>query len=163
VPFLAHQVLEYLFGVLLLTSSQGLGRLGPVSVGCGVAVLLLAAFSDGPAGVRRLVPRRAHMVGDGLVVAALATGPLIVHAHLGFAIVIVEGMALLWLAMTVKTNYRKPVPRPAPTTPSPPTAPPGFDPRLGVLARRAGRMAGEAGRRGPRELGRAVGKRRPKP
>lgn len=164
--FGVHQALEYLTAALVVSTGIRLrtGLATPVLL-AGLAVLALAAVTDGPWGATRWLSRRAHAAGDWVLVAGLAAVPLVaidLEGDLPAAIVV--WLAAAFVAFLARsTDYRprrerRAAPGPAPAPPAEPSPPPpvtGSD-ALNTAARALGRQAGRA----PRNLGRAVGRYR---
>jgi hypothetical protein len=80
IPLLAHGVVEYLIGILLLASpflfDYG-GNAKPVAIVLGVAVITLAAASAGPTGLVDQVSFRTHALLDLVVAAILIASPFL--------------------------------------------------------------------------------------
>lgn len=154
VGFGAHQALEYLLAALVISTGvrARTGVLVPV-LAAGLAVLALAAVTDGPLAALRGLSRRAHAAADWVLVAGLAVTPLVavdLGAHLAAAVVLwLAAAALAFLARS--TDYRG---RPGRRQAAAPVAPVMGSHALNDAARRLGRQAGRA----PRSLGRAVGR-----
>lgn len=72
-PFWAHQLVEYLVGIALISVAVQQPQPALPAI-LGVVVLLNAAIAKGAAGAFRLVGRRAHRVMDLVVIAALVIG-----------------------------------------------------------------------------------------
>ncbi|HEX6596381.1 MAG TPA: hypothetical protein VF045_05570 [Acidimicrobiales bacterium] len=165
--FGVHQGLEYLTAALVVSTGIRLrtGLAAPV-LGAGLAILTLAAVTDGPLCASRWLSRRAHAIGDGVLVAVLAAVPLVaLDLAEDMPAAIVVWMAAAFLAfLATSTDYRprparRAAPRAAPPAPPPAPAPahkapPTGSPALNSAARAVGRHAGRA----PRSLGRAVGR-----
>jgi hypothetical protein len=112
VPFIAHQLLDYLFGLYLIQAgAKAHGRAATVSYAAGALVLLAAALSGRPLGGGRL-SRPAHRVVDLVCVAGLAAAPF-VFGLTGEATAVArfEGPAVLLGAVVWSTNYARPRPR----------------------------------------------------
>lgn len=159
--FGVHQALEYLIAALVISTGIRLrtGLAAPVLF-AGLAVLALAALTDGPWGATRWLGRRAHAAADWVLVVSLAVVPLLaldLDDDLPAAIVLwVAAAFVAFLARS--TDYRPRRSRRGAPPPPPPTSPPpltGSD-ALNTAARALGRQAGRA----PRTLGRAVGRYR---
>jgi len=142
----------------------------------------VTALTDGPLGVVRLVPRRLHVVLDGLVLVALAASPLAMgRDRTVTAVIVAEATALALARLATSTRHL-----PAPTgeaAEAEQTAKPGLTGRvrsavtnrpaparlvgsarvLGTMAASARRQAPAAERAfhdGARRLGRLVGRSR---
>lgn len=167
--FGVHQGLEYLTAALVVSTGIRLrtGLAAPV-LGAGLAILTLAAITDGPMCATRWLSRRAHAIADWVLVAVLAAVPL-VALDLGedMPAAFVVWMAGAFLAfLATSTDYRHRTARrtaPPAQPPAAPSAPPPAPARegpptgshaLNSAARAVGRHAGRA----PRSLGRAVGR-----
>lgn len=143
---------------------------------------MVTALADGPLGVVRLVPRRLHLVLDGVVIVALAASPLAMGRDRTLTAVIVAEAAALALARLATSTRRQLAPT-GDTTDAEQTADPapanhalpGFANRpaparvvgsaraLGTIAAGARRQAPAAERAfhdGARRLGRLVGRSR---
>jgi hypothetical protein len=108
-PFLTHQVMDYLGSLYLLqVGAKTEGRPATVCYVAGAAMLAGAAFSGRPLGGGRL-RRPLHRLVDIALIAGLAASPFV----FGFndntsAVVRLEGLAVV-LALLVKvTNYGYP-------------------------------------------------------
>jgi hypothetical protein len=158
VPFWAHQLAEMLLGVLLLVEGARTDQHTAVLAGTGAALVLLALMSDGAFGAWPWIGRRVHRVLDFVAAVVLALLPLVLSLDAVLAIVVLEAAALgmAWLALrtnwSVRTRRR--------STPGPPAAPTAMPPPEPAppLARTLGAAVGKARARGPRQLGRAVGR-----
>ena len=105
-PFLSHQVLEYLAGLYLLqVGAQVGGRAATACYVAGPSMLLAAALSGRPLGGGRL-PRRAHRFVDIALIAAIAAAPFVLQfTSSTSAVVRMEGLAIAWIAVVRVTNY----------------------------------------------------------
>jgi hypothetical protein len=88
----------------------------------GLALCLLGVLTNGPLGMSKILSRRAHAMGDGLVAAGLALSPLIVGVHhldlLGVGVAEIMALVLIWVSWS--TSYATPVrPKPAPAGTAP--------------------------------------------
>lgn len=153
--FGVHQGLEYLIAVLVISTGIRLrtGLAAPV-LGAGLAILALAALTDGPLCALRALGRRTHAVADWVLVAVLAVVPVValdLDDDMPAALVVWMAAAFLGFLAT-STDYRPRRDR----RPSPPDAPTPVtgSPALNTAARELGRQAGRA----PRSVGRAVGR-----
>ncbi len=104
-PFWMHQLVEYIFGIALV--SMALHAQNPaIMVVAGVALQLNAASSRGPLSAFPRVPRAVHRVIDivlavGLVVAALLAGDALSSSD-KFVMI---GVALAFGFVVWNTNY----------------------------------------------------------
>jgi hypothetical protein len=135
-PFLSHQVLEYLAALYVLQVGATVG--GRVAAPCyaiGALILAAATFSGRPLGGGRL-PRKAHRVVDVILIASIAAAPFVFDfTEKKSAFVRLEGLAVALAALVWVTNY-------------------GYPERVG-----AGQIARGLGRQGSRAAGRMVGRR----
>jgi hypothetical protein len=135
-PFLSHQVLEYLAGLYVLQVGATVG--GRAAAPCyvlGALILAAATFSGRPLGGGRL-PRKAHRVVDVALIVAIAISPFVFDfADNKSGFVRLEGLAIALGALVWVTNY-------------------GYPERIG-----AGQIVRGLGRQGTRAAGRAVGRR----
>jgi hypothetical protein len=110
VSFLAHEIADYLLGVLLVV--LGIHDSPPMSYAlmvAGLALCVLGVLTNGPLGMTKVLSRRAHALGDGLVAAGLALSPLIAGHHLdmlGVAVAEIMALVLLWVSWS--TSYAPP-------------------------------------------------------
>ncbi|MDQ1518105.1 MAG: hypothetical protein QOE80_3935 [Actinomycetota bacterium] len=139
VPFLVHQLLDYLAGLYLLQVGSHLrGRPATVSYGAGAVFLLAAMFSGKPLGGGRL-SRRAHRLVDMALIAGVAAAPFVFGlAGTASNVVRFEGLAVLLILVVKYTSYVR--------------VPPGTTTR--ALKEQGPRLAGQI-------LGRRMSKRRP--
>ena len=112
IPLFVHGVIEYAAAVLFLAApflfdfdSDGATA---VSIVVGVALLFLAAVTDGPTGLARTLPVSIHMLVDFALAVVLIAAPFL----FGFsdngtatAFFIVAGAA--HLLITVGTRFRR--------------------------------------------------------
>jgi hypothetical protein len=107
VPFLAHQVAEYVVAIALLAvgfHESGGAEISLVVPGFVIAALNLA--TSGPLGAFSLFSRRAHHLGDLLIAAALIALPIVFSSRLHAAgIAISEAIAVLIIWMERSTMY----------------------------------------------------------
>ena len=119
VPFFFHGVVEYLAAVLLIAAPFVFGfdsdAAQAVSIVAGVAILAVAAATDGPTGLAKLIAVGIHAAFDLAVAIFLIAAPFL----FGFrdedgatAFFIVLGV--LHLLLTIGTRYFAPR---APATP----------------------------------------------
>lgn len=114
-PFEAHRVVEYVLGVALVwLYMNDYGRL-PVVGGAGVAVLVLAAVTQGRLGLARWCPLGLHRAVDALLVVAMVAAPFAVGEPLA-AIYLLPAAAVVAM-VALRTDYR--TPRPAAGTTEP--------------------------------------------
>jgi hypothetical protein len=135
-PFLSHQVLEYLAALYVLQVGATVGgKAAAPCYGIGALILVAATFSGRPLGGGRL-PRKAHRVVDILLILAIAAAPFVFDfADNKSGFVRLEGLAVALAALVWVTNY-------------------GYPERIG-----AGQIVRGLGRQGTRAAGRAVGRR----
>ena len=133
--FWLHQLAEYVVGFALVAS--GLRSSNPlVPAVCGGAIVLNAAFADGPFGAFRRIGRRVHRVVDAtIVLGGLAASVLV---ELDTATRIVALLALGVFGVVVARSDFEPVVARRRTSASL-----GSD-RAERIGRRAGRAAGMA-------------------
>ncbi len=160
----AHQTLEYLLAALLVLNALRLpGRqLGPV-LGAGLALLALAALTEGPLAALRWLSPRAHAAADVLLAGALAVAPFALGVHdEPRAAVPMWATAAFLVFLAASTDYRPRTRTRArrASLPPPPPRPVEGSATLNAAARAAGAGAGALARSGPRRLGRAVGRYR---
>ena len=112
VPFIAHQLLDYLVGLYLIQAgAKTHGRAATVSYAAGAVVLLAATLSGRPLGGGPL-SRPAHRVVDAVLVVGLVAAPFVFgltdHAPdvIRFEAAAVALGAIVWF-----TNYARPRPR----------------------------------------------------
>jgi hypothetical protein len=142
-PFLSHQVIEYLASLYLLqVGTKVQGTASTVCYVLGGLVLVAAAFSGKPLGGGRRISRAKHRFIDLALIAAIAAAPFV----FGFtdqksAVIRLVGLAIALAALMWFTNY------------SPPQPGMGRDIARG-LRTQASRKAGQA-------VGRRLGGKRP--
>lgn len=114
-PFWIHQLAQYALGLVLI--SQGLQMRHPVALAlAGVVVLVNAAVVRGPLAAFNALSRPTHRITDLFVILGLVligVQPLW-SLEISTRVVLVSVavvMALLWRW----TDYRDPLPQPAPT------------------------------------------------
>jgi hypothetical protein len=142
-PFLSHQVIEYLASIYLLQVGTKVdGRASTVCYVLGALVLAAAAFSGKPLGGGR-ISRRTHRLVDLVLIAAIAAAPFVFDfADQNSALIRLEILAIALAALMWFTNYNPPQPGM------------GRDIARG-LRTQASRRAGQA-------VGRRLGKRPPR-
>ena len=69
-PFWLHQAVEYLIGAVFISSSIQ-SETPAIPAGLGVAVMLNAAFTHGPAGAFKVLHTKVHRVIDVVIIAAV--------------------------------------------------------------------------------------------
>ena len=69
-PFWLHQLVEYVIGAVFISSSIQ-SETPAIPATLGVAVMLNAAFTHGPAGAFRVLHRRVHRIIDVILIAAV--------------------------------------------------------------------------------------------
>lgn len=81
IPFFFHGVVEYLAAILLIAAPFLFGfeedSAQAVSIVVGVLVLVLAASTDGPTGLAKLVPVGIHAVFDLALAVFLIASPFL--------------------------------------------------------------------------------------
>ena len=122
-----------------------------------VGVASLAALTDGPLGVGKLLSRRTHMWLDRAVVLVFVAVPLVGSwPRRRLAVVLSECLAIFLGLLSHRTAYVDHPPR----APGLPTTGAGPSPGAAEALRAAGFALGRARRSAPRALGRTVGRRR---
>ena len=107
VPFVVHQIVEYLVAGALVELSLHTARPGLLLVGA-VAFALLALTARGPLGVARVCGGRLHAVLDVVVAVGLAAAPILPALRPGaLGIAAVEVVAVLWLRVVTLTRYTR--------------------------------------------------------
>jgi len=112
VPFIAHQILDYLFGLYLIQAgAKTHGRAATVSYAAGAVMLLAATLSGRPLGGGP-ISRPLHRVVDMAMVVGLAVAPFLfgLTGHTADALRF-EGPAVALAAVVWVTNYARPRPR----------------------------------------------------
>jgi hypothetical protein len=109
VPFLVHQLLDYLAGLYLLQAgSRSHGRTAAVFYGMGAVLLVAAIFSGKPLGGGRL-SRSAHRFVDAAMIALVAAAPFVFGlTDAKPTVVRFEGLAVLLILVVKYTNYVRP-------------------------------------------------------
>lgn len=133
-PFWAHQLVEYLVGIALISVAVQQPQPALPAI-LGVVVLLNAAIAKGAAGAFRLVGRRAHRVMDLVVIAALVIGavqPWVSLDNVGR--LALGGVAVVLLFVWFHTDFSERVPRSSRSSASRTTSE--------DLGRHAGRLVG---------------------
>ena len=118
IPRLAHGVYEYVLGVLFIAApflfNFDSGSATGISIAVGVALLVLAAVSEGPTGLVQQLPSTVHVTIDALLAIFLIAGPFILgfsdeSAPRNFFII----FGVVHLLMCIGTRFRD-APKPAP-------------------------------------------------
>ena len=113
VPILAHGLLDYLLGVVLIAGpfvlvfGDDTGTAAAVAM--GVLLLVLAATSDLPTGLVRSIPRALHAILDYVLAVALLAMPFL----LGFtgdatATPFFIAVGVVQLMQTIATRFLRP-------------------------------------------------------
>jgi hypothetical protein len=105
-PFWIHQIVEYgIGGLLVFQAIQSPRPVFPLLA--GLAVVLLAATADGPAGCFHVVPRPLHRVLDLVVAVGLVVVAIFFGEEMGGAgqILLIAG-ALALGVLTLRSDYR---------------------------------------------------------
>lgn len=113
IPAAVHGLIEYGAGLLLIAAPFLFSFEEPLAVGTsvvlGVILLILAAATEGPAGIVSQIPVPVHVVLDYVVVAILIAAPFV----LGFSdeaaprnLFLVLGVA--HLLISIGTRFRPP-------------------------------------------------------
>jgi hypothetical protein len=107
VPFLAHQIAEYVVAVTLIVVGFHSGGGAEISlVTSGALLAALNLISSGPLGLFDVLGRRAHHAGDLVIAAALIALPIVFASRLHIAgIAISEAVAVLIIWMERSTSY----------------------------------------------------------
>jgi len=144
-PFLSHQVIEYLASLYLLQVGTKVdGRASTVCYGLGVLMLAAAAFSGKPLGGGRRISRANHRFVDLALIVAVAAAPFVFDfADQNSGLIRLEGLAIALALLMWFTNY------------NPPQRGMGRDIARGLRT--------QATRRAGQYVGRRLGGRRPPP
>ncbi len=150
-PFWLHQALEYALGAGLALAAVGMPGSGPIVLAGAVLIVAGAALTDGPLGGWSLLGRAAHRALDHALVLGFAAAPLLLGRHDPSLWILAECSAAALAVLSKATVYAK----------RPPAAESDAD-QEGTpgAARRAGVLAGQLARNGPRAVGRVIGRRR---
>lgn len=142
-PFLSHQVIEYLASLYLLqVGTKVHGRASTVCYVLGALMLAAAAFSGKPLGGGHRISRAKHRYVDLALIVAVAASPFAFDfADQKSAVIRLEGLVMALAVLMWFTNY------------APPQRGMGRDIARG-LRTQASRKAGQA-------VGRRLGGRRP--
>ena len=112
-PFLSHQVIEYIAGVYLLqvgAQAKG-GRPATVCYVLGALMLAAAAFSGKPLGGGRLISRAMHRFIDVALIIGVAAAPFVFDfADRKSTTIRMELLAFALAALAWFTNYNPPQP-----------------------------------------------------
>jgi hypothetical protein len=135
-PFLSHQVLEYLAALYVLqVGATAGGRAAAPSYVIGALILAAATFSGRPLGGGPL-PRKAHRLIDIVLIISTAAAPFVFDfTDTKSAFIRLEALAVALALLLKVTNY-------------------GYPERIS-----AAEIARGLGRKAPRAAGRAVGRR----
>ena len=96
-PFWLHQAVEYLIGAVFISSSIQ-SDAPAIPAGLGVAVMLNAAFTHGPAGAFRVLHRQVHRVIDVVLIVAVLLASVQPFVALGDNARVLMAMLALVLA-----------------------------------------------------------------
>lgn len=107
VPFLGHQIAEYVVAVALVAVGFHLNGGAELALaGAGIALLVLNIVTAGPLGAVTLLNRHLHHAGDLVIAAVLVVAPFLVYGDLHFGgIVLCEAAAALIVWMERATLY----------------------------------------------------------
>lgn len=156
VPFLGHQIVEYVVAIALIAVGFHLtGGAEIALVAAGILLLLLNVVTVGRLSAVGLLSRRAHHVGDFVVAAVLIVVPVFEYSRVHVTgVALSEGVALLVLWIERSTLYVDRVRPPRPATDGgdkpAPRVPSTFETAgivAGALVPEAGRAACQAARR----------------
>lgn len=144
-PFLSHQVIEYLASLYLLqVGTKVHGRASTVCYVLGGLMLAAAAFSGKPLGGGHRISRAKHRFVDLALIVAVAAAPFVFDfADQNSALIRLEGLAIALALLMWFTNY------------GPPQRGMGKDIARGLKT--------QATRRAGQYVGRRLGGRRPPP
>jgi hypothetical protein len=162
VPFLGHQVAEYVLAVALI--AVGFHTTGGAEIALavsGILLLLLNVVTVGRVSAIGLLNRRAHHVGDFVVALALIVVPVFEYSRLHVAgVALSEAVALLVLWIQQETLYVDP-PRPvapaAADAAKPVARGPSTFETAGIVAGALGPEAARAARQAARRIGVVTG------
>lgn len=112
IPLFVHGVIEYAAGVLFIAAPFLLGfdsgSAKAVSIIVGVAVLVVAASTDGPTSMVNQIPRAAHVVLDYALAVLLIAMPFLVgfsgEAAPTFFFIL---LGVAHLLITIGTRFRR--------------------------------------------------------
>jgi hypothetical protein len=111
VPRVVYGLLQYVLGAFLVAApflfSYQSGAAEAASIASGLVVLTLAATSDGPTGLSKVVPLAASLVFDLALVAFFVAAPFLFgfsHEGSPTAVFLVVGVVLLLL--TIATRFK---------------------------------------------------------
>jgi hypothetical protein len=109
-PFLSHQVIEYLASLYLLqVGTKVHGRASTVCYVLGALMLAAAAFSGKPLGGGHRISRAKHRYVDLALIAAVAVSPFVFDfADQNSAMIRLEALAIALAALMWFTNYAPP-------------------------------------------------------
>ncbi len=107
IPFLAHQLLEYLVAGALAGLSIHIRHSGLLLVAAG-AFALLAVTARAPLGLARVCGPRLHATLDVVVAVAVAAAPILPALRPDITgVAAVEVAALAWLRLSTLTRYTR--------------------------------------------------------
>lgn len=107
IPFLAHQLLEYLVAGALAELSIHIRHSGLLLAAAG-CFALLAATARGPLGLVRVCGPRLHAMLDIVVALAVAAAPIFPALRPDITgIVVVEVAAVAWVRLATLTRYTR--------------------------------------------------------
>jgi len=154
-PFWVHQVVECLLGLVVVVEATRDPDHAVFLVVLGGALCGVALLSRGALGVLPWIPRSVHRYVDWVLVVALAGGWAFAGVERVMTLAVLAGVAVLLGGLAVRTRWAA-----MPSLPDvqPLRAPDSLPASASVLARRLGHVTTQARTRGPRALGRAVGR-----
>ena len=162
VPFLGHQVAEYVVAIALIAVGFHLsGGAETALAAAGILLLVLNVVTVGRLSAVGLLSRRAHHIGDFVVAAVLIVVPIFEYSRLHVAgVALAEGVAILVLWIERSTLYidkiRSPRPGKDPERKSVSRVPSTFE-TAGIVAGALAPEAGRAARRAARRIGVVTG------
>ncbi|SEH14995.1 SPW repeat domain-containing protein [Thermoleophilum album] len=111
IPLFVHGLLEYLGGIAFLAAPIVLDFKAGAAIGLslviGVAMLVIAAVSEGPTGLVSQLPRSAHLVLDVLIaIAAIALPVLAGFSDERNATAFFMVAGVLYLLIAIGTRFR---------------------------------------------------------
>lgn len=110
-PFWAHQLVEYLVGIALISVAVQQPQPAVPAI-LGLLVVLNAAVAKGPAGAFRLVGRRLHRLADLVLIALLVIGAIQPWASLdNVGRLALGGVAFVLFFVWFHTDFTERVPR----------------------------------------------------
>ena len=110
-----HGVLEYAVGAVFIAAPFFIGfdsnGATALSIVLGVIFLVLAATTDGPTGLARVVPVEIHAVADFALAILLIAAPFLFgFRDKGGATAFFIVLGVLHLLLTIATRFREPRP-----------------------------------------------------